>query len=66
MSRFTNKVALVTGGGTGIGRAVAKALVAEGARVVVTGRREEPLKQLAADECGSLHHNGRHREGRAG
>jgi len=49
MSRFTNKVALITGGGTGIGRAVAKALVAEGARVVVTGRREEPLAQLAAE-----------------
>ena len=47
MSRFANKVALVTGGGTGIGRAVAEALVAEGAKVVVTGRREEPLKQLA-------------------
>jgi NAD(P)-dependent dehydrogenase (short-subunit alcohol dehydrogenase family) len=40
MSRFTNKVALITGGGTGIGRAVAKALVAEGGRVVVTGRRQ--------------------------
>jgi NAD(P)-dependent dehydrogenase (short-subunit alcohol dehydrogenase family) len=47
MSRFANKVALVTGGGTGIGRAVAEALVAEGASVVVSGRREEPLKQLA-------------------
>ncbi len=47
MSRFKNKVALVTGGGTGIGRAVTQALVAEGAKVVITGRREEPLKQLA-------------------
>ena len=49
MSRFTNKTALVTGGGTGIGRAIAKALVAEGAKVVVAGRREQPLKTLAAE-----------------
>ncbi|MDA0336636.1 MAG: SDR family NAD(P)-dependent oxidoreductase, partial [bacterium] len=49
MPRFSNKVALVTGGGTGIGRAIAKALVAEGCKVVVTGRREEPLKLLAAE-----------------
>jgi meso-butanediol dehydrogenase/(S,S)-butanediol dehydrogenase/diacetyl reductase len=49
MSRFTNKVALITGGGTGIGRAIARALVAEEARVVVTGRREEPLAELAAE-----------------
>ena len=49
VSRFTDRVALVTGGGTGIGRAVTEALVTEGAKVVVTGRREEPLKQLAAE-----------------
>lgn len=49
MSRFTNKVALITGGGTGIGRAVAKAMVAEGARVVVAGRREEPLLELSSE-----------------
>jgi meso-butanediol dehydrogenase/(S,S)-butanediol dehydrogenase/diacetyl reductase len=54
MTRFANKVALVTGGGTGIGRAVAKALVAEGAKVVVTGRREGPLQQIAVEHADSV------------
>ncbi|MCG8557943.1 MAG: SDR family oxidoreductase [Proteobacteria bacterium] len=48
MTSLENKVAVVTGGGTGIGRASAEALLADGAKVVVTGRREEPLKQFAA------------------
>ncbi len=42
------RVALVTGGGTGIGRAIALELSATGAAVVVCGRREEPLHQTAA------------------
>jgi citronellol/citronellal dehydrogenase len=42
-------VALVTGGGTGIGRACAVELAATGARVVVCGRRPEPLERTAAD-----------------
>lgn len=41
------KVALVTGAGAGIGRAVAGALVAGGFAVVLAGRRAEPLQQAA-------------------
>jgi citronellol/citronellal dehydrogenase len=48
------KVALVTGGGTGIGRAVARELVRTGAQVVICGRRDEPLaavQQQLGDAC---------------
>jgi len=40
------RVALVSGGGTGIGRATALEMAGTGARVVVCGRREEPLSQV--------------------
>lgn len=45
---LTGKRALVTGGGAGIGAAIALALADAGAEVVITGRRERPLKETAA------------------
>jgi 3-oxoacyl-[acyl-carrier protein] reductase len=46
---FTEQVAIITGGGTGIGRAFTEALATAGARVVIASRREETLRR-AADE----------------
>ncbi|WET82977.1 SDR family NAD(P)-dependent oxidoreductase [Amycolatopsis sp. QT-25] len=43
------RTAVVTGAGTGIGRAVAVALHAAGLHVIVTGRRLDPLEELVAD-----------------
>ncbi|MGA1234223.1 MAG: SDR family NAD(P)-dependent oxidoreductase, partial [Lutimaribacter sp.] len=41
---LSGKHALVTGGGTGIGLAIAQALAAQGAQVTITGRRPEVLE----------------------
>jgi 3-oxoacyl-[acyl-carrier protein] reductase len=53
---LSDQIALVTGGGTGIGRAFSEALTAAGARVVIASRREEVLRNTAAElnkECGA-------------
>jgi NAD(P)-dependent dehydrogenase (short-subunit alcohol dehydrogenase family) len=50
--RLAGKVALVTGGGTGIGAATARRLADEGAQVSVMGRREGPVAEIAAEIAG--------------
>lgn len=46
---LNGKHALVTGGGTGIGLAISRALAAEGAQVTITGRRLSVLEEVAGD-----------------
>ncbi|HSK17102.1 MAG TPA: SDR family oxidoreductase [Gaiellaceae bacterium] len=53
---FEGKVAIVTGGGTGLGRAIALELARLGASVAVAGRRPEPLEETAALVTGSGGH----------
>jgi len=55
MKNFENKVVLITGGGTGIGKATAAAFVAEGANVVITGRRQSVLEETAKELGESVH-----------
>jgi len=57
-SRFKNKVAFITGGGSGIGAATAQRLAQEGATVIICGRRQEPLDEVVAsirEQGGNAH-----------
>jgi NAD(P)-dependent dehydrogenase (short-subunit alcohol dehydrogenase family) len=48
MKKLEGKVAVITGGGSGIGLATARRFVEDGAHVVITGRREKALNEAAA------------------
>lgn len=52
MTFATGKHALITGGGTGIGAGIARALAADGARISLLGRRREPLEAVAVETGG--------------
>jgi len=47
--KLTGKIALVTGGGTGIGKTIAKAILAEGAKVIIIGRTKSKLKEAQTE-----------------
>lgn len=46
--KITGKIVLVTGAGTGIGRAIAKEFANAGGKVLIVGRAEETLKETAS------------------
>ena len=52
MGKLDSKVAIVTGGGSGIGKAIARALATEGAHIIIAGRNAKKLT-VAAEEIGA-------------
>jgi NAD(P)-dependent dehydrogenase (short-subunit alcohol dehydrogenase family) len=64
-TRLEGKVAVITGGNSGIGLATARRFVAEGAHVLIFGRRQAPLDEAAKPIGRNCHrYPGRRREPR--
>ena len=55
MNKLTNKVAVITGGNSGMGLATARLFVQEGATVIITGRRERELDDAVRSIGGDIH-----------
>jgi len=49
MNKFKDKVAVITGGNSGIGYATAEKLISQGASVIITGRRKEAIEKAAME-----------------
>ena len=62
----SSKVAIVTGAGSGVGKAAALALLADGYQVVLAGRREAPLRDVMAQSGAADRARRAHRCGRSG
>ena len=49
MLKFQNKIVVITGSGTGIGKAIAMKFAENGANIIILGRRKEPLEEAAKE-----------------
>ncbi len=55
MSTFKNKVIVITGGTSGIGKATAQAFLEKGAKVIITSRKQENINETISELGGDLH-----------